>query len=247
MSTLPESKPGKKNGSRPHRHTLFALGGRLSLCAEMVRPMSALADVGTDHAYLPIWLALQNRISRAVATDIRPGPLDRARRNIERYHVSDRVNVRLTDGLDGVLSEEADDVVIAGMGGKMIVHILSRAEWLKADPKRLILQPMTSVEDLRVYLSETGYSVLRERAVEEDGHVYTVMLAAYHPGEHREDDLFPYIGKIDASTPENRLYLAKQLHRLSNREAGMRASGKPREAARDRVRMEKIEALLRSK
>lgn len=222
------------------------MGGRLALCAGMVRPMSALADVGTDHAYLPIWLALQNRIARAVATDIRPGPLERAHRNILRYGVSDRVRVQLADGLDGVSPREADDIVIAGMGGKMMIHILSRTEWLKDGARRLILQPMTSVEDLRVYLAEAGFFVLHEQAAEEDGHVYTVMQAVYRSGSSENDDLYPYIGKIKPETPENRLYLEKQLHRLSRREAGLRVSGQLERAAHDRTRMQKISAFLRS-
>ncbi len=127
----------------------------------MVRPGCALADVGTDHAYLPVWLAFHGLISGAVATDLRPGPLNRARENILRYGGSDRVAARLADGLSGVSPEEADDVVIAGMGGKMIARIISEAEWLKNGEKHLILQPMTSVEDLRTFLAEEGFAVRR--------------------------------------------------------------------------------------
>lgn len=223
---------------------LFSLGGRLALCASMVRPQAALADVGTDHAYLPVWLAKQGIITRAVASDIRPGPLERAKQNIERYDVGNMVTARLSDGLDAVSPAEADDIVIAGMGGLMMAEIIRRAEWLKNKEKHLILQPMTHVEDLRRSLSEQGFTVLREQAVLDEGHVYTAMLCIYDPQNRMLGELFPHIGRLTAETPENRMYLRREMKRLQNRANGLHMQGDEKQAAQLFQIREKIEAML---
>ncbi len=156
---------------------------------------------------------------------MRPGPLERARRNIEKYDVGNLVETRLCDGLDGIKPEEADDVVIAGMGGLMIAEIICRAEWLKNAEKHLILQPMTREENLRRSLSKWGFSVLREQAVLEENHVYTVMLCAWGPGGSPQAELFPYIGLLNAESPESRAYLRRERKRLLNHANGLAACG----------------------
>lgn len=232
--------PKSRSSSRP----LFLLGRRLSVCAQMVRAGARLADIGTDHAYLPVWLALRGDICSAVASDIRPGPLRRARQNILRYGVSGLVSDRLSDGLSAVSPEEADDIVIAGMGGKMIAKIIKEAPWLRNPEKHLILQPMTSVEDLRLFLAENGFAVLEEHSAEEDGHVYSAMLVVYTPELCRQDALYPYIGKLTADTEESRAYLRRQVHRLSNRAEGLRLAG-DLAASRESARLaEEIEHML---
>ena len=198
----------------------------------MVRQGARLADIGTDHAYLPIWLAKRRRIRGAVACDVRPGPLDRARRNILRYGAQDLVSARLSDGLDFVLPAEAEDVVIAGMGGLMMISILERAPWLREEDRRLILQPMTSEPELRSYLAGEGYAVLAERAASEDGHVYAVMQATFRPRDCRYGELFPYIGRVAPETPEGRDYLRLQMRRLQKRAGGFAHCGRTGEADR---------------
>lgn len=235
--------PESRSSSRP----LFLLGRRLSVCAQMVREGVRLADIGTDHAYLPVWLALRGRISAAVASDIRPGPLRRARQNIQRYGVSGVVSERLSDGLGAVSPGEADDIVIAGMGGKMIVRIIEGAAWLRNPEKHLILQPMTSVEDLRLFLAENGFAVLEERAAEEDGHVYSVMLAVYAPELCACGELYPYIGKLTADTEESRVYLRRQVRRLSNRAKGLRMAGNLAASRESAHLAEEIENLITKK
>ena len=208
----------------------FSLGKRLALCASMVREGTALADVGTDHAYLPVFLALRGRVRRAVASDVRPGPLRRAERNVARYGVSELVSVRLSDGLDGIFPWEADDVVVAGMGGELIAKIVGRAGWLKDPGRRLILQPMTSAEELRLFLAGEGFAILREEAVSEGGRVYTAILSAYDPRAVRTGELYPYAGGIDGSTEDGRLYLRRQALRLRKQARGMALTGKEGEA-----------------
>lgn len=226
------------------RNSLFSLGERLSLCASMVRLGAALADIGTDHAYLPVWLAKQGLISKAIAADVRVGPLRRAMANIRRYQVEDTVSARLSDGLDAIFPWEADDIVVAGMGGETMIEILSGAPWLKEADKRLILQPMTSAESLRVYLAEQGFSVLREQAVQEDGRVYSAFLAAYCPGGAQTDGLYPYIGKLDAATPENRQYIRRRIAGLEKKANGLALAGDEAKAAALRLVIGQLNALL---
>lgn len=209
---------------------MFQLGERLRLCASMVRPGCALADIGTDHAYLPIWLAKQGMISRAIAADVRPGPLERAQQNIERYQVQHLVSARLSDGLDAFQPSEAEDIVIAGMGGETMVQILSRAPWLKNAEKHLILQPMTTVSTLRHYLAVQGFTVLREQAVQDEGRVYSAFLTVYRPDLAQEDALYLQIGKLKADTPDNRLYIRKRIEQLQKKASGLARSGKQAEA-----------------
>lgn len=226
-------------------HPLFTLGERLQLCASMVRSGCALADIGTDHAYLPIWLARQGLIARAVAADVKEGPLQKAQFHIERYDVQDMVSARLSDGLDSISPMEADDIVIAGMGGETMIQIISKALWLKDQNKHLILQPMTTVQPLRVFLAEQGFAVLREQAVQQDGHVYSAFLAVYEPDMAEPGALYPYIGKLDAATEESRLYIRHCAETLGKKANGLALSGKEEEAAPLRAVIERLNAMLK--
>lgn len=209
---------------------LFQLDSRLQLCASMVRENVKLADIGTDHAYLPIWLARQERISKAIAADIHLGPLQKAASNVRRYHVEEIVSTRLSDGLNEIFSNEADDIVIAGMGGELIANILEKAPWLKNSEKHLILQPMTSAEELRRFLQQEGYTVLKEQAAVDGSHAYTVMLAVYDPQNVPKNELYPYIGLLSGDTEESKEYIRRQANSIEKRANGLQVSGHAEEA-----------------
>ncbi len=208
---------------------MVSLGSRLLLCASMVRRSSRAADIGTDHAYLPIYLVQNGLVSSVIASDVREKPLKTAARNIRRFK-SDIITVRLSDGLSNILPDEADDIIIAGMGGKSIINIIKNAPWLKDRSKHLIIQPMTSEPELRLFLSQNGFAVKKEMAAAEDRHVYTAMLAAFGPENIQTGEIFPYVGKVKPDTRANRAYIAKQLHRLQKRADGLRVSGSLPEA-----------------
>lgn len=148
---------------------------RLLAAAEQVPAGARLADIGTDHAYLPVWLLLEGVIDSAIAADLREGPLNRARETAERYGVSGRISFRLCDGLSGVQPSEADTIVIAGMGGETIISILEAAPWTREGGVRLVLQPMTAQMPLRKWLSERGYRIEKERTACEGKRLYTIM------------------------------------------------------------------------
>ena len=123
--------------------TSSQLDNRLKLCADFVRSGAKLADIGTDHAYLPVWLCRIGRCPFAVAADINPEPLKRGQSTIIESGMSDRIETRLSDGLKEIKCDEADDIVIAGMGGELIAKILSECSFATDNSKHFILQPMT--------------------------------------------------------------------------------------------------------
>ena len=155
----------------------FSLSPRLAAVAELVPQGTRLADVGTDHGRLPVWLIQHGVVERAVASDLRPGPLSRARALAERWAVADRISFRLCDGLSGIGSEEARTVTVAGMGGETIAEILAAAPWTGESGHRYILQPMSGLDGLRRYLSGHGFAIRRETLVEEGETLYVVLLA----------------------------------------------------------------------
>ena len=143
---------------------LFTLDKRLLLCASFVRENCTLADIGTDHAYLPIWLVKNGIINSALACDINEGPLNSGKADVDRFELSDKITLRLSDGLKNVNENEADDIVIAGMGGELITKILSECEWAKTKGKHFILQPMTKCEVLISWLCENGFEIIEQKA-----------------------------------------------------------------------------------
>lgn len=157
------------------------LDGRLGRAADFVREGAVVADIGTDHAYLPIYLLMQEKIKFAVASDINRGPLDSARRNAERYGLTGKMRFTLANGLDGLPLEEdgVTDIVICGMGGELIAQIISASEYTKKTGVRLILQPMSYPERLREYLAKNGYRIIDEGLCEAAGKRYTCILAEY--------------------------------------------------------------------
>ena len=196
------------------------LKGRLSLCAGYVREGSRLADIGTDHGYLPIALCLSGKISRALACDINPMPLCSARENIEKYGLSDRIETRLGNGLSPVGTDEADDIVIAGMGGELISEIIAACPWAKSGEKRFILQPMTRHDELYRWLCANGFSVERQGAVKDDGKYYTVILARYDGGVRGCDDYTAAVGLLEPSGEAERGFLQKTLGQLKKKAIG---------------------------
>ena len=148
---------------------------RLRTIADLVPLGSSFADIGTDHAYLPTWLLLNGIIERAIAADLREGPLERARETARKYSVEDKMEFRLCDGLNAVQEGEVSVIAIAGMGGDTIAHILGQAPWTKNSEITLLLQPMTSQPDLRQWLFENGYCIESERVVREGEKLYTIL------------------------------------------------------------------------
>ena len=155
------------------------LSPRLLAAAGFVRPMAVVADIGTDHAYLPIYLCGIGRIRSAVASDINEGPVERAKINITSHSLAKKIAVCHTDGLRGIETYAPTDIVICGMGGELIAEIISGAEWTKNKSIRLILQPMTHADKLRKFLCDEGYLIVDEALAREEK-IYQIICAEYH-------------------------------------------------------------------
>lgn len=151
-----------------------ALQPRLRALADLVPRGSFLADIGTDHGYIPVSLLLEGKIRGAIASDIGAEPLEHARRTARKWAVEQKINFRLCDGLAGFSPHEADTIVIAGMGGENIASILSVAPWTTGG-ELLLLQPMSKAEALRAWLPGNGYRILAEQLVADKGVLYPIL------------------------------------------------------------------------
>lgn len=201
---------------------------RLQMAADFVRPGAVVADIGTDHAYLPAHLVLSGKCPRAVVSDLREMPLENARQTIRRYHLEGRITACLSDGLDALRPDQAQDFVLAGMGGELIASLLARAPWLRDPAKRLILQPMTHGEDTRRFLYENGFEILREAAVQEGPHLYAALCAQYTGVKTDVSPGLPYMGRLpECRTQAAALFLQKQQKRLTMRAGALRGAGRP--------------------
>ena len=148
---------------------------RLLCCASMVQPGSRVADIGTDHGYLGIYLLQSGAARHVIACDLRKDPLENARRNAKLFGVDGKMELRLSDGLEKIRPDEVDTVVMAGMGGDLIQKILSQCPWRKREGLQFILQPQSAGNVLRRWLCEDGFEIQREEPVQDGHFLYTVM------------------------------------------------------------------------
>lgn len=205
------------------KRTTLDLSPRLRLLADWVRPGASIADVGTDHAYLPVFLVLHGRVASAIASDLRPGPLHNARETGTDYGVTQQIDFRLGNGLASIGPEEADTILIAGMGGETIASILAAAPWTADGAHTLLLQPMTRSEVLRRFLAEHGYHITREQLVYDRGTIYPVLEAAAGTMTLTVGQL--YGGAALSRDPLGDRYLIQKIIRLQAAVAGLNRSG----------------------
>lgn len=150
---------------------------RLECIASKVRKGIGVADVGTDHAYIPLLLLERGYMGNIIATDINEGPLNKARLNLSAHDADKRVKLYLCDGLELCPPELVDDIIIAGMGGDVISSILDRATWCLREDTQLILQPVTKPEILRYWLINNGFAIIDEAILKENGTIYQIITA----------------------------------------------------------------------
>ena len=157
------------------------MSARLLAVADMLgsNRYRCVADVGCDHGYVSICLVQRETTVRAIAMDVREGPLSRAEENIRQLGLSDRIEIRLSDGLQGLREGEADGLVIAGMGGKLIMSILEHSDATALGIRTAVLQPQSDLFQFREYLGIKDYSILDERVIFDDGKYYFPMLVSF--------------------------------------------------------------------
>ena len=155
------------------------LSKRLQTIADFVKKNSVVADIGTDHAHIPIYLIENNIIEKAYACDINKGPLEKAKENIANFGVSEKIVLRLSNGLDKMSNKEVDTIIIAGMGGELIIDILNRGKVFFDKKNTFILSPHTKTDEVRDYLIRKGFTIIKEDMCIDEGKFYTVMEVRY--------------------------------------------------------------------
>ncbi len=200
---------------------MIKLTERLQLVADFVSECDCFLDIGTDHAYLPAFLIEKGVAKRAIASDINPNPLMNAEKTLAAEKLSDRIELRLSDGFENVKPGEAYEIAVAGMGGIMIAGMLEKTEWLRDAKYHLVLQPMTHFCDVRKALNRYGFEILEERAVVEGKRVYLVISARFSGRTAEKNEGWYYFGTLLNSEREaDKKYIKKVITSLKKKYNG---------------------------
>lgn len=199
------------------------LKGRLKLIADLIPEGSILCDIGTDHAFIPIYAVAKGICSKVVAADIRTGPVRAATRNVTKHKMKDKIDVRLGGGLQPIMENELGTVIIAGMGGLLITEIFQESFEKAKNADYIILQPMNAVEVVRSYLYEKGFEIVAERLAVEESKIYNVICTKWTGNIKKADEFDCYIGNIllQGGDENLQLYLDKKLGQLNTAISGM--------------------------
>lgn len=186
---------------------------RLLMVANMIPECDCVADIGTDHALLPVYLVLNGRCKKAIASDVRPGPLQSADRNIRKHGLSDIIETRLGSGFEVLKSGECQAAVLAGMGGLLIANLIEDSMEIAKGTPYLVLQPNTEEASLRKFLLDKSFEILDENAVMDKGHCYLAILCRHVPGLVNEyEDIELVVGKVlHKKDTEGRMVYYKEL------------------------------------
>ena len=168
------------------------LTDRLLKIASLVDKDKRIADIGTDHGYIPVYLLNQNKIQYAILGDVNKGPLENAKKEVMRNKLQDKVDLRLGSGIEVLKENEVDEIIIAGMGGMLINNLLKANEKVAHTTEKLILQPMQAPEELRMFLYQNGYKILDEHLVREEHRLYEIIVCKYEGLEPQEIDPIYY-------------------------------------------------------
>jgi len=192
---------------------LISLKGRLLRIASMVDHCHTAADIGTDHAYIPIYLVQSGICEKVIATDIRQGPLQKAEKNVEKNKLSEKIELRLGDGIYPVRYGECDVFIIAGLGGVLISEIINASLETLKKAKSLVLQPLYTEGVLREYLMRNGFRIETEALVRDEGRIYAVIKATYDGIIRVDDILYYHIGRalFEKKDPLLREYLERRI------------------------------------
>lgn len=196
---------------------MIALTPRLAAVAAFVSPGDVVADIGTDHAYVPAYLIEQGIIREAFACDIHEGPLANAKKTVADAAL-EGVTFLLSDGLQALEGKDFTTVIIAGMGGELIAHILQSAPWCRQSGFRFILQPMTKSEILRSYLYREGFVIQKESLVAEKDKLYSVLLVGFKGEKTLVSEAFALLGDAKESPlfEEKRQKELKRLQKIAH-------------------------------
>lgn len=191
------SRKNRADSKTGRRERIVVLSGRMQMLADMVTAGNSVADVGCDHAFLPIYLVQTGRCPGCLAMDVRKGPISGAEEHIASYGLEEYIETRLSDGLSAYHKGEAQTLVCAGMGGRLMERILTEGGEKTRAFSELILQPQSEIPEFRIFLRAAGFLITEEEAVCEDGKYYFAMKAVYKgrdlsmtPPENELHDLY---------------------------------------------------------
>lgn len=212
------------------------LKGRLKLVADKVPLCGKVCDIGTDHAYIPIYLVLNKVCESAIAGDVRKGPLEAAINNIREYGLEEKIEARLGFGLDVTGENESDVLVIAGMGGELITEILSRGFQKAAAAQCIILQPMGAIGEVREWLYENGFDISDEELTAEGEKIYDVMSVRWDGVARELGEINFYVGAklLERNDDLVKKYIRKRVNQLNEILSGIRKTNSDRKELEER-------------
>jgi tRNA (adenine22-N1)-methyltransferase len=189
------------------------LKGRLKLIALKTVKCDTVCDIGTDHAYIPIYLVKNNICQRAIACDVKPGPIMAAKNHIGCFGLSKYIETRLGDGLDPLGKNEANVVIIAGMGGYLIKRIIGDGLKKVINCENIVLQPMNEAECLRKWLYETGFEIVDEELTNEGEKIYNVITAKWTGKPSTRDEVYYHFGEklFERNDPLLKTFIEKKI------------------------------------
>lgn len=204
---------------------IINLSPRLFAVASLVKGGGIIADIGTDHGYLPVYLIQSEKIKKAIAADIGKMPLENAAKSVAQYELSEKIELRLSDGLNSFRENEVNEIIFAGMGGTLIAEKLKETPWIKNKNLHFVFQPQSRAEDLREFLFSNGFEIGEEIATHEGNRFYIAFDAFYtgEIGEFAVADCF--LGKLP-KTEDAKIHIKKQVNRLQKRYDATKEIGK---------------------
>lgn len=225
------------------------LTDRLLKIASLVTKGKKVADIGTDHGYIPVYLLNKGDIDYAILADVNKGPLENAKKEVRHNGLMDKVDLRLGSGIEVLEKNEVDEIIIAGMGGILISELLEAKKEVAHSLDKLILQPMQAQNELRKYLLNNGYEILDEVLVKEDFRLYEIIIAKYTSNNTQvEDEIFYEIGKklIENKDPllnefiDKKIFMYNSIIKKIEDKAGESINKKIKES---KIAIEKLEKL----
>lgn len=165
---------------------------RLNAVATMVTKGNRLVEAGCDHGYMPIFLVENEIVPSAIAMDINKGPLERAKAHINEHKLGEKIETRLSDGVQALKKGEGDSLIIAGMGGGLVIKILTEGREILSEFKEFILQPQSELTQVRKYLQNNNYEIVEERMVIDEGKYYPMFKVVHGHMEYDREIYFKY-------------------------------------------------------
>jgi tRNA (adenine22-N1)-methyltransferase len=224
------------------------LSWRLKTIVSMADRCYCIADIGTDHAYIPIYLIKNNICSMAIASDINKCPVEKAKFNIKLENLEDKISCRLGGGLTTINQGEVQGIIIAGMGGNLIKDIIEEKVELFKEIKFAVLQPVQNPEVLREYIYKKGYKIIDEELCLDEGKFYEIIKISYENKPQKVDDIFFEIGKmlIDKKHPIIKDFIEMKIEKYTKILSNIKDSKGLAKSRKNEVsiRIEKLKELL---